>query len=189
MLLADEFIIDLRDQIGAVFELCCFGEQVARHADKAVAVVHFYALIVVAFQSVFRQRAFDEDMYARTAHGAFGKCIREQSKQFFGVRRENFARGLVHGVVYVDKGYSARKRKGKSRVAVAQAIVFCRFKVRPRFGHIALCKLAVFRAYDNFFALAFFIDIGLVTRPIWHCSHFFGQIVVVHGYLLKAQNG
>lgn len=100
LLLADEFIIDLRDQIGAVFELCCFGEQVARHADKAVAVVHFYALIIVTLQSVFRQRAFDEDMYARTAHRAFGKGIGEQGKQFFGVGRENFARAFVHGVVY-----------------------------------------------------------------------------------------
>ncbi len=100
MLLADEFIIDLRNQIGAVFELCCFGEQVARHADKAVAVVHFYALIIVTLQSVFRQRAFDENMYARTAHRAFGKGIGEQGKQFFGVGRENFARAFVHGVVY-----------------------------------------------------------------------------------------
>ena len=184
MLLADEFIIDLRDQIGAVFELCCFGEQVARHADKAVAVVHFYALIIVTLQSVFRQRAFDENMYARTAHRAFGKCIGKQGKQFFGIGRENFARGLVHGVVYVDKGYSARKRKGKPRIAVAQTIAFCRFKVRPRFGQIALCKLAVFRAYDNFFALAFFVGVSLVARPIRHGAHFFGQVVEVHVYLL-----
>lgn len=156
---------------------------------KAVTIIHFHALIVVALQSVFRQRAFDEDMDARTAHRAFGKGIREQSKQSFGVRRENFARCLVHGMVYVDKSYSARKRKGKPRVAVTQAIAFCRFKVRPRFGHIALCKLAVFRAYDNFLAFTFFVCIGLVTRPIRHGAHFFGQIVVVHVYLLKAQNG
>ena len=170
MLLADEFIIDLRDQIGAVFELCCFGEQVARHADKAVAIIHFHALIVVALQSVFRQRAFDEDMYARTAHRAFGKVS--------GNRASSFSAPVVLSTAWsMSIKVIPPVRQRQARVAIAQAIAFCRFKVRPRFGHIALCKLAVLRADNNFFAFAFFVCIGLVTRPIRHGAHFFGKLL------------
>ena len=35
-----------------------------------------------------------------------------------------------------------------------------------------------------FLALAFFVGVSLVARPIRHGAHFFGQIVEVHVYLL-----